>query len=277
MVSIDPVPLSKTLDLIEDSKRSTDKIQAIDDEKDINRAAVIASASLRNARVFFDQARIVSDEIRPILYYYGSTFFLEFATSVLVRRVSSSGSSHGVKVSCGSDGSDFDSDWPRKQCLIESKPSGDFSFFVDALTIGGLPSFFSGFRLYRNRNDDPWMVIKNPSPLFAANEKISLDKLCNFDHKKYLEDSPEVNKWLEGTDSNVIWKTSTLLMDFLIVFIASNLARYYIPAWRSIVEADKSNVYNDIRFAYKNISEGFPYFLKDQYPFSYSFIGRLSE
>jgi hypothetical protein len=222
--------------------------------------------------VFFEQAQNASDEIRPILYYYGSTYFLEFVASVLVRR-DGVNPSHGVKVTCGSDGSDFDDNWPKKSCSIESKDSGDFSFFVDALTVSGLPSFFSGFRLYRDSNDEPWKVIKNPSPLLSGNKKITLDMLCNFDQKEYLEDNPDVAKWLDGTDSNIIWKTSTLLMDFLIVFIASNLARYYIPAWRGIVEASKSSIYNDIRLAYKNVSEELPHFLESQYPFVYSFVG----
>ena len=47
-----------------------------------------------------------------------------------------------------------------------------------------------------------------------------------------------------------------------VVFVAASLARYATPAWNRIIEAYHDDIYNDIRSAYINVSEGFALFLR---------------
>lgn len=125
--------------------------------------------------------------------------------------------------------------------------------------------------MYRPTKGQPWTSKTNPAPLLKNGEKVSLDLLCNFDQERFLRDNPGVNEWLEGTDHSLCWRVTSLLLDFLVVFVASNLARYYIPAWQAIVEANSTQLFNDVRAAYDEMESGIPYFFEDEHPFQYSF------
>ena len=85
------IPTSHTISLSRGYTRSNDSISAIEKEQHINSAATVAATSLRNARVLFGQATDATEEVRPILYYYGALSFFEFITkpmaeSILKRR-----------------------------------------------------------------------------------------------------------------------------------------------------------------------------------------------
>jgi hypothetical protein len=151
--------------------------------------------------------------------------------------------------------------------------SGDFPFFVDALTIAGFPSLFSGFRLHRESKSHPLEARPNPAPLLR--DKYSLFSLCNFDFERHLQENPGVDMWLVGTSPDMVWKMTSLLFDFIIVYTASVLARYYVPAWREIVDATKTDLYNDIRASYRGVAELTAYYFSDEHPFQYSFNTRV--
>jgi hypothetical protein len=272
--AFDLLPSEQSIRIGSQFQRSKDTLQAISSEEHRKQAAITAAASLRNARVFFEQATHVTEEIRPILYYYGGMYFLDFVTSVVVRRQRVGNPGHGLSVVCD-ENAEFNRCWTRNYCSVEMGPSGDFPFYVDALTVAGWPSYFSGFRLHRDTKIAPWEVRENPLPLLQK-EKLSLDLLCNFDRKIYLERNPALEAWLAGADSEMIWKTTSLLLDFATVFVASSLARYYVEKWRNVIEAEKSSVYNDIRNAFSGVSEGLPYFFEDEDPFQYSFGTRIA-
>jgi len=153
-------------------------------------------------------------------------------------------------------------------------PSGDFPFYVDALTLAGWPSLFSGYRLHQQTKTSPWEVRENPVPLLKG-QKVSLDYLCNFDYERFSTENPKVREWLVGTDWKLVWKLTTLLLDFVVVHVASSLARYYIPAWQRIIDAEKSSIYNDIKHAYVSVADELPYYFEDEHPFQYSFGTRI--
>jgi len=73
----------------------------------------------------------------------------------------------------------------------------------------------------------------------------------------------------------MVWKVTDLLLDVIVVYVAASLARYYTPAWNEIIEANHSDIYNDIRAAYHNVAEGLPLFFEDEYPFQYSYQTRI--
>ena len=228
--------------------RSSATLEPLQSEEDYKKAAVNAATNLSNARVWLEQANIVSEAVRPTMNYYGALSFFEFITSCLVKPVSGK-SAHGLSVSCHSDGSKFDRDWPRNDCYVQVEGSGDFPLLVDVLTAAGWPSLFSKFRLHQETKNAPWEVRNNPAPIFT--DKVSLDLVGNFDFAYYVAENPGAAEWLEGGDRKKVASMTALLLNFIIVFVASSLSRYYIPAWRAIVEADKSAIYNNIRAAYR--------------------------
>lgn len=270
---VELVPSASTVSLGANNQRSKDTLKAIENDDHIKRAAIEAAAQLKKARLFFEQAESVGEEIKPILYYYGGTYFLDFICLNLVRREPGGSPGHGLHVTTDSEGWDFDREWARKKCRVHVDSTGDFPFYVDALTVSGRVTLFSRFRLHRDTKSDPWVVQENPFPLFLR--KASLDLLCNFDQKQYLENYPEVKDWLVGTDAKVVWKLTSLMMDLMIVYVAASLARYSTPAWTQIIEANRDDIYNDIRAAYHSISEGFALFFEDEHPFQYSYYTRI--
>jgi hypothetical protein len=270
---VDLIPSVSTIMLRENNQRSRDTLKPIENSDHIKQAAAEASAQLKKARLFFEQAERAEEEIKPILYYYGGTYFLDFICLNLVRREPVGSPGHGLSVTTDSKGWDFDREWARKKCRVQVGVTGDFPFYIDALTISGWTTLFSRFRLHKNSKPDPWKLQINPAPLFQ--QKVSLDLLCNFDKDKYIKDNPEVQEWLQGTNQDMIWKLTFLMMDLMIVFVAASLSRYYTPAWTGIIEANQDDIYNDIRSAYRSICEWFPLFFEDEHPFQYSYDTRI--
>lgn len=261
------LPTSATIALGTSSYRSRGTLQAITGEEHRKQAALNAAAHVGNARIYFEQARVVTESVRPVLYYYGALSFLDFVTFCVVRRDAGTGA-HGLSLTADSDGSRFDKDWPR-QCRVEMQDTGDFPFFVDALTVAGWPSLFSGFRLHKETKPDPWEKVPNPEPLMSR--KLSLALLCGFNFDRYVAERPALGTWLEGADRRNIQEVTDSLVQFVLAFAASSLARYYIPAWRAIVAGEKSSIYNDARAAYAKLAEGMPYFFSEEGLFKHSF------
>lgn len=269
--TVDLLPPPNQVALGGSLRRSDEKIESIMTVEHSAQNALNAATHISNARVLFDEGRSATEGVRPILYYYGALSFIDFVTYCLVRRGSSRGA-HGLSVTCASDGWNFHKDWPRKECFVRMASSGDFPFYVDALTVSGFPSLFSGFRLHQSTKVDPLQVVKNPLPLLS--EKMSLDLLCNFDFERHVADHPRVDEWLGSYRQHIMAMTARLL-DFLLVFAASCLARYYVPAWHSIVSASETAIYNDIRRAYQAVAEELPFFFAGEHPFQYSFGSRI--
>lgn len=265
---VDLLPSPIRLSLGAGLGRTAEALDALQTEEDYNRAAANASAHLRGARIWFREAGTVPDTVRSTMYYYGALSFFKFVTSCLVKTRSSKGA-HGLSVSCTSEGWDFDRDWPRKSCLVSVDDSGDFPFLVDVLTAAGWPSLFSTFRLHQDSKVSPASAKSNPAPL--ATRKVSLDFLCNFDYDRHLANNPEIARWLEGENVDRVGRITSLLLDFIIVYISSSLERYYVPAWTGVLAATKSAVYNDIRAAYRSLSTDAPFFFAEEHPFKYSF------
>jgi hypothetical protein len=51
----------------------------------------------------------------------------------------------------------------------------------------------------------------------------------------------------------MVWKLINHMMDLMVVYIAASLARYSTPAWAQIIEANRDDIYNDIRAAYHSV------------------------
>jgi hypothetical protein len=69
------LPSSVAIQMGREMYRCRDNPSALQDEAAYRSAGLVASASFRQARIFFEQARQVSEEVQPILYYYGALSF----------------------------------------------------------------------------------------------------------------------------------------------------------------------------------------------------------
>jgi hypothetical protein len=152
------VPDGSTLLLGAGNRRSKDIPKPIKNDEDIKRAAMESASQLTKARLFFEQAEKVGDEIKPILYYYGASYFLDFVCLNLVRRELRGSPGHGLSMTADSKGWDFDKEWCRNKCRVRIDTTGDFAFYVHVLTYAGWATLFSGFRLHKETEPDPWVV-----------------------------------------------------------------------------------------------------------------------
>jgi hypothetical protein len=141
------------------------------------------------------------------------------------------------------------------------------------LTVAELPSLFSGFRLDRQSKITASHPIENPNPLFQK-KKASLDCLCNFDFDNYYSENQPVRNWV-GPLRDTVWETTSLLLDFMVLYVAASLARYYPIAWRAIVDGRQSVIFGDIRKAFKTAEEGLAFFFSDRRPFERNLASSL--
>ncbi len=263
------LPTKEMISLGKKHQLSNIDISALDEAKKREKTARFASANLRSSKELIKQIQDVSGSVKPILYYYGGLNILDFLTSVLCYRDRRGSPGHGLKVTCEDDGWNFNKDWVKEKCQVEIQGKGDFPFFVDAFTYGGWPSLFSGFGLRRLGKDEPYELIENPYPVGKA--KMSLFELCNFDFYNFINAKPNLKKWVEDISLADVVRNTSLLMDYIVVYFASTLARYYIPAWNSITEAVKSDIYNDIQLAYDAVIEIVPYIYATEGYYKYTF------
>lgn len=266
---VDLVPSTQTISLVSGHGRSARDLRAISTPEDANRAGLRAAAVLTNAMIMFEQAQEVAETARPILVYYGASSLLDFFCSCLVQRQGAD-HAHGLTLTCDSDGRDYEDGWLRTKCRVKVKRVGDFPHYVDALTLAGLPSLFSAFRLHKDAKPDPFVLMPNPRPLGAGS--LSLDLICNFDAQRYELDNPQITGWLKYADRDKVMAVTNLLLDFLLVYAASVLARYHIPAWRKIIEGERGAALNDFAAAYRAMSVDAAHFFARQWPFMYSFL-----
>ncbi len=151
---------------------------------------------------------------------------------------------------------------------------GDFSFFVDAPNPRTLAVAFLWVPSVAGKQKGSPRGEAESNTLLT--QKVSLDLLCNFDLNQWLSGNDDLHAWVREGNLDRIWAMTQLLIDFVVVFIALFLARYHPVIWQDIIEARKTALYTDIRAAYRQIAEGFPYFFSNEDPFQYGFDAQVS-
>lgn len=197
---------------------------------------------LRNANQLWSEAKNVTDSIRPILLYYSWQQFNAFFIYTLFNWGKPS-QGHGVRYNLGVEKPD-----EIEGISIEFHNNGFFRRLVDTFVVLGNPSAYG-----------PWIPLGENQGLFFEENRIesrlTLNKMklvdvLKFDPQKFdLEFKSIYPKRYYGSHID------TLLTDFLLIFIASNIARYRPHLWQDIL-IGKGNIdaeYNlKLKKAYRN-------------------------
>ncbi len=231
------------------------------------------SSQLKNAESFFNVASSAPEETQPIYFYYSFMQFSSFLTNTFLTFNNSSGR-HGIEITFPNlnqltDKELSDSELREKieNIQIKIQNDGNFQRLVDTLTILTLPSIFSlrilqcfpkGYSdiavvlnwLFNDSNYTPLnysqgIPYKFYQPLnsnfaYSSNQTYSFREICNFDVSSAMQEVGNLNNQ----------KASIYLLAFLIVYTASNIARYRPFLWNSIIRGEVTDIYESILYAY---------------------------
>ncbi len=187
----------------------------LDDQEDLVRQNTIF---LRNSHEFWKEAQEVTEFIRPVLYHYSFQQFSAFFIYTMFKWPMLS-SGHGIRCLLSND---------LSETKIEFKVTGFFKRLLDTFIVLGRPTAYG-----------PWIPLwsqegivfcDNIVDLRMPTDKVKLVDLLDFKPhdfmKKIGEKYPNAH-YDRGLDYR--------LTDYLVVFIASNIARYRPSLWRKII------------------------------------------
>lgn len=199
---------------------------------------------LKNAREFFEAGKIASSDTKPIFYYYSITYLFSFLLDSLVH-FEQSKKHHGIYVQTENSIDDIR--------FTYNESGGLFERVVHTLSMLGYISSFSSFICFNHKNQKILFSQKTNFSISNTNS-IKLNELLKHDYQKDLEKlSLELNIGHEGFQR--YRKTSSMLRDFILIFVSSAIARYDPFLWREIYSGNSSDLIFDIEKSFNNIND----------------------
>jgi hypothetical protein len=201
----DSIGYTNTLSLISDDRLSSEKF------------LIGQIVTLSQAQYFGNAAKDAPDQVKPMLYYYAQNSLFQFFVHSLFS-FSSTGGGHGLVI----DKYSFDdkSDLEIDEIKVDITNSGFFARLMDAYTLLQAETDFSPIvfdsKLQQfKKSDHAYSILNKP--------RLSLGEL--------LLKREEMGLFSKGNNFDIF--------DFVILFIASSLARYRPYYWNEIVEGKK--------------------------------------
>ena len=211
------------------SELSSDRIELISEEyyeEHKNEMNVQNTTYLRNAFEFLRYARNSPEDIQPILFHYSWQFFAAFFKYTFFKWSSPAGG-HGIHVML--DGLD------SIEIQFSGRPGGSFQRLVDCLTILGIPTIFG-----------KWLPIPEKKSLtferndlnhsFVGGTKWHFTNILDFEVSEFVAEVGEKYKnW--GFGVHDVRRVNEELLGYVVVFVASNMARYRPALWMKVIDA----------------------------------------
>lgn len=200
---------------------------------------------LRNSFELWEWTQRVTDFIKPILFYYSWQQFNAFFIYTLFKWPRPS-RGHGVACTFGGlKPSEIE------EIKVEFRKMGSFRRLVDTFVVLGNPTAYG-----------PWIPLgKKQGLIFKENKidsRISIDKMklvniLEFDPQKFYEKFKSMYP-----NRHYGFHIDVLLTDFLLVFIASNIARYRPQLWNNVLDG-KGKIEAEfnlrVKKAYRNFAD----------------------
>lgn len=191
-------------------------------------------ALLKNAIELWRNAAQTTEAIAPILFHYSWHCFNSFFAYTFFRWGQKHSQSHGVRVSNMTDNIE-------KIKITLSKKDGVFQRTMDTWScLGGNMAFSEVLPVHIKGYD--FEFHSNQMPFFQESNSCELGQLLSFDPynherlywkkfgRKGLIMNPSFNFWM-GTPTRI-------MQSYLILFVASSIARYRPILWASILSGD---------------------------------------
>lgn len=205
--------------------RLQDPPEAMSEEDTTNENhALRATQLLRQARRFIEMSSRSEDEIKPILLYYGIAQVCGFFVSSMCKYGLSG--SHGIKVD--------------ENLNVSVLERGSFVRFLDVCSLLGVNSEFTKFQWNSAQNDFSESLSNTKYPFSR-----SLNTLLE-DLDRIIRSNPSLNR-VASFDQ----------VSYILLFVASHLARYRPELWKKIVEGQGQDT---SMIAYRRVMENAQFF-----------------
>jgi hypothetical protein len=186
---------------------------------------------LREGIRFNSIADLASDSGKPVLKYYSLTMLQSFFSGSMVRFVNMN-LHHGLTMKYASS---------PKDIVVRIENHGKFSRIVDTYTLLGCDSRFNAFTL-------------------VGGEQVYVPSKTEFSYTRQPSLTlPQISALRRETSRE--YRTHTMyqgferdLLDYILLFAASNLARYRPSIWKEILDGEKSDYIVQIRSAMDRVS-----------------------
>jgi hypothetical protein len=205
---------------------------------------------LKNAFSFIKFKANSPQEIEPILFHYSWQFFVAFFKNTFFKW-SSRPQSHGMHTVLADQLTDV-------KLTLSRKPSGSFQQLIDCLTVLGIPTVWS-----------EWLPVpKERLLMFERNDlsnglggnKFSVECLLNFDISKFVREVNQMyGKMGFGAFDDRLLFINEEIVDYVLVFVASNLARYKPALWNRVIRGEddlSADLHKRIQDAYAHYTLG---------------------
>jgi len=207
----------------------------LDENSELTRQNV---ALLKNALQLWNDANNTSDEVAPIIYHYSIHCFISFFVYTFFRWEPPHAISHGVRISKWSE--------YIHDMKIQILTKGLFQRFIDTWTLLGNCIAFSKWIPYY---DDKIIFKENDHYLLKNSKTMTLKELIDFNPREFEKKmyNSFKEKFLQSPiGSSPIMQANNNLKNYLILFIASSIARYRPLIWESILigETSEQNQFN---------------------------------
>jgi hypothetical protein len=212
---------------------------------------------IRDSMEFYRMISLASDYVSPVLYHYSWHCFNSFLNYSLFTWEQPHANSHGVKISRWDENiNDIELQF------VKQDKSGIFQRCVETWTLMGTYNpFITHIPIYCE--DDKIIFVPNDEYLLRESRSIKLKTLLEYNsgefeirlYKKYakkLINNLSVINWCSLPTNNLI--------NYLIIFVASNIARYRPSLWNKVLRGEtkeQSNFALKVRKATIEYTQGY--------------------
>jgi len=235
-------------------------IQLISEEHYIihKREMVIENITyLKNAFEFLSYASNSPLEIQPILFHYSWQLFSSFFKHTFFKW-NSRATGHGIRIGRMEGPTDVEVE------LID-RSTGSFQRLLDCLNVLGVPTLYGNW--LPTPENKSLRFEKNELPHSLANRrKCPLTDILAFmstdQARKFVEEASTIYRE-QGYSlySDLVRSINEELLSYVIVFVASSMARYRPALWRKVIDASdesSSKMYDSVNDAYSHYMRGRP-------------------
>lgn len=209
-----------------------------------NKRILHCTIFLKNAKEFFEAGKIASSDTNPIFYYYSISYLFSFLLHSLVD-FDKPKLHHGIYVNTDNGISGISYKY--------NMYGGFFERVVHILSMLDYPSSFSSFISGIDDNDQRILMSQKTDISISNKNALLLDKLLEHDSDKdYRNLELKIGYHIPPLRYE---KTSAILRDFILIFVASAIARYRPALWRNIYSGEDSKLIFHFEKSFNNIND----------------------
>lgn len=240
-----------------DSKWSNDIPYTINsyvfENADFVRLSIENSTFLKNAKIFSDISKTLYWDTRPILSYYSVSYLLSFfINSIVIFPDKEKIYHHGLRL--------VKTNNPDKMQIKYHGLGGLFHRIVKTFSFIFNGSIFSDFLIDFTEMSEEKIELHPNNNIFSIENKkeksFFVKDMFDLSSDKLVDNYRKIKLKMIHTEMKNRYITSSILLkNFILIFTACSLARYYPFVWKNIYEGTKSGHFLHYKNAIENIED----------------------